>query len=378
MINSTRGSRESLTHTHLTHLLHWELTHRTPTQWEAQASVCCRHSYDSHRLENWRATSVLLFHHDCCIVNQSQWVCRSVNPSRRISSFVKCVWVVLSAIITDSRYHLIPHAHTQLFDGESSTYSYLLADVASGEAVIIDPVLEQAKRDAQLVKELGFKLKYASKLKFHQWTELFTTQHTHTFLSQSTHTCMLITSRAAAGCDSWQVASRSLRLPVGPKRIVTSRRAIASSSDDMQSMHWPHLDTPMVAWAMWSTNRVASLPGTRCWYAAADAPTSRRVAPRVSMRMYTPRYLRYPTTIAFIRLTITSKRGTERYSDKLYLIFLTFDFTLTEVNWRAVCGRRNVTIHGWPRVWMSLSRSWITWTCLIPRKSVCFTLMWEL
>lgn len=54
-----------------------------------------------------------------------------------------------------------------MFDGESSTYSYLLADVASGEAVIIDPVLEQAKRDAQLVKELGFKLKYASKLTFH-------------------------------------------------------------------------------------------------------------------------------------------------------------------------------------------------------------------
>lgn len=51
----------------------------------------------------------------------------------------------------------------QLFDAESSTYSYLLADVGTREAVIIDPVLEQAKRDAQLVKDLGFKLKYASK-----------------------------------------------------------------------------------------------------------------------------------------------------------------------------------------------------------------------
>ncbi|XP_033254213.1 persulfide dioxygenase ETHE1, mitochondrial-like isoform X1 [Drosophila miranda] len=50
----------------------------------------------------------------------------------------------------------------QLFDGESSTYSYLLADLKTGEAVIIDPVLEQAKRDAQLVKELGFKLKYST------------------------------------------------------------------------------------------------------------------------------------------------------------------------------------------------------------------------
>ncbi|XP_026842697.1 persulfide dioxygenase ETHE1, mitochondrial [Drosophila persimilis] len=55
----------------------------------------------------------------------------------------------------------------QLFDGESSTYSYLLADLKTGEAVIIDPVLEQAKRDAQLVKELGFKLKYAINTHMH-------------------------------------------------------------------------------------------------------------------------------------------------------------------------------------------------------------------
>ncbi|XP_030371678.1 persulfide dioxygenase ETHE1, mitochondrial [Scaptodrosophila lebanonensis] len=55
----------------------------------------------------------------------------------------------------------------QLFDTESSTYSYLLADANSGEAVIIDPVLEQAKRDAQLVKDLGFTLKYAINTHMH-------------------------------------------------------------------------------------------------------------------------------------------------------------------------------------------------------------------
>ena len=48
-----------------------------------------------------------------------------------------------------------------MFDTESSTYTYLLADVNAKEAIIIDPVLEQAKRDAQLVKDLGFTLKYA-------------------------------------------------------------------------------------------------------------------------------------------------------------------------------------------------------------------------
>uniref|UniRef100_A0A1A8MQ00 Ethylmalonic encephalopathy 1 n=1 Tax=Nothobranchius pienaari TaxID=704102 RepID=A0A1A8MQ00_9TELE len=49
----------------------------------------------------------------------------------------------------------------QLFEKESFTYTYLLADKSTKEAVIIDPVLETADRDVQLVKELGFKLETA-------------------------------------------------------------------------------------------------------------------------------------------------------------------------------------------------------------------------
>lgn len=55
----------------------------------------------------------------------------------------------------------------QLFDSVSSTYTYLLADLNTHEAVIIDPVLEHAKRDAQLIKELGFTLKYAMNTHMH-------------------------------------------------------------------------------------------------------------------------------------------------------------------------------------------------------------------
>jgi glyoxylase-like metal-dependent hydrolase (beta-lactamase superfamily II)/rhodanese-related sulfurtransferase len=47
----------------------------------------------------------------------------------------------------------------QLFDPQSSTYTYLLADAASREALLIDPVFEQARRDAALIEELGLKLK---------------------------------------------------------------------------------------------------------------------------------------------------------------------------------------------------------------------------
>lgn len=49
----------------------------------------------------------------------------------------------------------------QLFDHETYTYTYLLADVASREAVIIDPVKEQLSRDLTLIDELGLTLRYA-------------------------------------------------------------------------------------------------------------------------------------------------------------------------------------------------------------------------
>ena len=48
----------------------------------------------------------------------------------------------------------------QLFDYETWTYTYLLADAETKEAVLIDTVKEQVDRDLALLKELGLKLKY--------------------------------------------------------------------------------------------------------------------------------------------------------------------------------------------------------------------------
>jgi sulfur dioxygenase len=49
----------------------------------------------------------------------------------------------------------------QLFDtAGSSTYTYLLADRPGGDAVLVDPVVEQVDRDLKLVEDLGLKLKY--------------------------------------------------------------------------------------------------------------------------------------------------------------------------------------------------------------------------
>lgn len=47
----------------------------------------------------------------------------------------------------------------QLYDDVSSTYTYLLADENSREAILIDPVFEQLHRDLALLRELDLKLK---------------------------------------------------------------------------------------------------------------------------------------------------------------------------------------------------------------------------
>jgi sulfur dioxygenase len=48
----------------------------------------------------------------------------------------------------------------QLFDPTTSTYTYLIADDETHEAVLIDPVIEQLERDLKLVREHGLTLKY--------------------------------------------------------------------------------------------------------------------------------------------------------------------------------------------------------------------------
>ena len=55
----------------------------------------------------------------------------------------------------------------QLFDPQSSTYTYLLADPATREAVLIDPVFEQGRRDAALVAELDLTLKWTLETHVH-------------------------------------------------------------------------------------------------------------------------------------------------------------------------------------------------------------------
>jgi sulfur dioxygenase len=55
----------------------------------------------------------------------------------------------------------------QLFDRETWTYTYLIGDRQSAQAVLVDPVLEQVDRDLALIDELGLKLVYSLETHVH-------------------------------------------------------------------------------------------------------------------------------------------------------------------------------------------------------------------
>nr|WP_202895731.1 FAD/NAD(P)-binding protein [Iningainema tapete] len=55
----------------------------------------------------------------------------------------------------------------QFFDPESSTYTYLIADSQTKEAVLVDTVLEQVDRDLQVLDDLGLNLRYCLETHIH-------------------------------------------------------------------------------------------------------------------------------------------------------------------------------------------------------------------
>ncbi len=97
----------------------------------------------------------------------------------------------------------------QLFDPESSTYTYLLADPDTRDAVIIDPVLEQADRDLQLLRELGLTLRFA--LDTHVHADHVTALGT---LREKTGCTTVLSERAGSGCADRLVKDGD-RIPFG-------------------------------------------------------------------------------------------------------------------------------------------------------------------
>ncbi|WP_439330801.1 MBL fold metallo-hydrolase [Merismopedia glauca] len=55
----------------------------------------------------------------------------------------------------------------QLFDEDTWTYTYLIADTDGKEAILVDPVAEQVERDLRILEELGLKLRYCLETHIH-------------------------------------------------------------------------------------------------------------------------------------------------------------------------------------------------------------------
>lgn len=89
----------------------------------------------------------------------------------------------------------------QFFERESSTYTYLLASRAGGEALIIDPVIEQAPMLLETIGELGLKLVVA--IDTHTHADHITALGT---LRESTACMTLMGDRTRAECVSHRFA----------------------------------------------------------------------------------------------------------------------------------------------------------------------------
>ncbi|WP_227485528.1 MULTISPECIES: MBL fold metallo-hydrolase [unclassified Acidithiobacillus] len=55
----------------------------------------------------------------------------------------------------------------QLFEAESATYTYLFGCTQTGQAVLLDPVLETVERDLQVLHDLGLRLSYTLETHIH-------------------------------------------------------------------------------------------------------------------------------------------------------------------------------------------------------------------
>ena len=131
----------------------------------------------------------------------------------------------------------------QLFDPTSSTYTYLLGAQRLGEAVLIDPVFEQVRRDAALIGELGLKL---------LWT-----LETHVHADHVTGAWLLkqqlgsqIALAAASGADG--------------RRPAAAATATASTSAAARSRCARRPATPTAASPTCSTTRAWPSPATAC------------------------------------------------------------------------------------------------------------------
>ena len=116
----------------------------------------------------------------------------------------------------------------QLFDPDSCTYTYVLFDVDTRDAVIIDPVDEQLVRDLQVLREYGLRLQWVIETHAHA-------DHITSALRLAEHTGAHTAAPAACGIAT---VHRALHdgdeIPFGAQRL----RALATPGHTAGSMSY--------------------------------------------------------------------------------------------------------------------------------------------
>ena len=101
----------------------------------------------------------------------------------------------------------------QLFDAPTGTFTYLLADVSSGEGVLIDPVFEQHERDLSLIRELGIVL--AASIDTHAHAD----HVTGSWLMHEATGCVIALAAAARAENVTQPLQHGDRLSFGDRHL---------------------------------------------------------------------------------------------------------------------------------------------------------------
>lgn len=98
---------------------------------------------------------------------RSERAANILNENNKKSFWLDGGYFAWSSISPISNLDEEPLLFYQLFENESSSYTYLLADPITREAVIIDPVLETVERDLKLISELDLELRYILETHLH-------------------------------------------------------------------------------------------------------------------------------------------------------------------------------------------------------------------
>jgi len=98
---------------------------------------------------------------------RSERAAKILNENGKQSLWLDGGYLEWPLVSTKSSGDSEPMIFHQLFEKESSSYSYLLADPTTREAVLIDSVLETVERDLKLIQELDLKLLYVLETHIH-------------------------------------------------------------------------------------------------------------------------------------------------------------------------------------------------------------------